>query len=69
MAKLLKDTQLSETLGIPVSTIRADRRLERRLPFIKLGRSVLYDADECRQALDAFKVGGYQDQTKAARHG
>lgn len=69
--KLIKDVELAQVTGIPVPTIRADRFNERRLPFIKLGRSVLYDPDEVFRVLkQQFTVGGPeivtpQDQPRA----
>jgi hypothetical protein len=59
-SKFIRDVELSRVLGIPLPTIRADRLNERRLPYIKLGRSVLYDPDECVHVLQKFKVGGGQ---------
>lgn len=78
-SKLIRDRELAERLGIPLPTIRADRFGERRLPFIKLGRSVLYDFEECFEALKQYRVGGTQQAEQAhgaprrlrrgARHG
>lgn len=60
-SKFVRDVELSRVLGVPLPTIRADRLNERRLPYIKLGRSVLYDPDECVAVLQKFRVGGQQD--------
>lgn len=57
-AKFIRDRELAEVLGIPLPTIRADRFNEKRIPFIKLGRSVLYDPAECVEALKAYRTGG-----------
>lgn len=65
-SKFIRDRELSEVLGIPLPTIRADRFNERRLPFTKLGRSVLYDPAECIEALKAYRVGGQQEQPHPA---
>lgn len=66
MAKrYIKDTELSEELGIPVSTLRADRQNQRRIPFIKLGRSVLYDLDEATKAVERYMVGGERKRRAA----
>lgn len=56
--RLWKDYELSAETGIPVDTLRADRIHARRIPFLKLGRSVWYDLDAVLAALQQFRVGG-----------
>lgn len=78
-SKLIRDRELAERLGIPLPTIRADRYGERRLPFTRLGRSILYDFDEVVESLKQYRVGGTQQAEQAhgaprrvrrgARHG
>jgi hypothetical protein len=50
-------------LGMSVAWLRKDRLGSRLLPHFKLGSSVRYNLDRCREALNAAEVGGL----KAAR--
>lgn len=50
-------------LGMSVAWLRKDRLGSRLLPHFRLGSSVRYNLDRCREALAATEVGG----PKAAR--
>jgi hypothetical protein len=56
--RLLTDVELAEEWNWSVHTLRADRQNKRRIPFYKFGRSVRYDPDKARAALDTFQIGG-----------
>ncbi len=58
MKKLAKETEIFEEFGIPLSFLRADRIRDRKIPFIKVGRSVYYDRQKVTDALTAMGVGG-----------
>ena len=56
MRKLLTITQLAEELGMGVETIRTLSRAK-KIPSIRPGyRTVFYDADAVRRALERFTV-------------
>ena len=54
--KYVRETEVSEITGIPVQTLRNHRSRNQGLPFIKYGRTVLYDVQEVYQYLDSRKV-------------
>jgi excisionase family DNA binding protein len=55
---LLNESQIAETLGVSVATIRR-WRLQRRGPrFLKVGGSVRYEETAFRQWLASRPVGG-----------
>lgn len=56
--KLQKEKVIAERFGIALSTLRADRIRERRIPFIKLGKSVFYDPIQVEQSLLFMQIGG-----------
>jgi hypothetical protein len=66
--RLLTDVELADEWNWSVHTLRADRQNKRRIPFYKFGRSVRYDPDKARAALDTFQIGGEaRPKTKARR--
>lgn len=52
----LKDIEVSERFNIGLSTLRNDRMYKRGIPYVKLGRSILYDAEDCHEFLTAHKI-------------
>ncbi len=56
--RYIKDVELAGQSGIPLSTLRADRIRDRRIPFIKIGTSVFYDAATVFDAINQkFSIG------------
>lgn len=57
--RYIRDVELSEASGIPLPTLRADRQRDRRIPFIKIGRSCWYDSLTVFDDIaEKFGVGG-----------
>lgn len=57
------DTQeTAKQFGLSESFLEKDRLGARRIPFIKLGRKVLYDFTSVESALAAYEVGGPQSK-------
>lgn len=44
--KLLKEKEVSQILGIPVMTLQKWRYMRENIPYVKIGRSVFYKADD-----------------------
>ena len=56
--RLLDDKQLAPLVKVSVQFLRDDRRGERKIPFIRLGRCIRYDIDMVNKALDSMVEGG-----------
>ncbi len=56
--RALTDIQLAEKRNLSVHTLRADRRGQRRIPFVRLGRSIRYNLRRVDEALACYEVGG-----------
>ena len=54
--ELIPDTELARRLNKAAQTLRNDRFLMRGLPYIRLGRKILYDWDEIKQILQKCKI-------------
>lgn len=52
------DVTCAAALGVSVSWLRKDRRLQRRVPFYRLGGRILYNLDRVREALAEVEEGG-----------
>jgi predicted DNA-binding transcriptional regulator AlpA len=55
-ARFLNEKQVSELTGLALSTLRNDRFMGRRLPYIKIGRSVRYSLDDVVGFMEAHKI-------------
>ena len=56
MKRLLNIRNLSQENGVPVRTLRSLQH-QKKIPYIKAGhRTVLFDPDKVRAALDKFEV-------------
>jgi hypothetical protein len=54
--KLLTERQLAEAIAVSPRTARR-LRTQKLLPFYKLGKGLVrYDLDQCRKALDQYRV-------------
>lgn len=54
--KLLKDTQVSEMIGLAAQTLRNDRHAGRGLPYFKIGSSVRYRWSDVVEYLERRRV-------------
>ena len=61
---LVRKPALSEAFQTPVRTINAWMRA-RRIPFRKVGRIVLFDLAEVREALDRYKIRAVGESKRA----
>lgn len=53
MKKLLNKREVAELLNISINSIP---RLQRRVPFIRVGRRVLFDPDDVARYIEASRV-------------
>jgi predicted HTH transcriptional regulator len=42
----LRETEIAEEIGVSVPKLRADRHNGKGLPYIRIGRRILYDREE-----------------------
>lgn len=64
-AVLLDDTALASALSVSVSALRKDRRGERRIPFLRVGkRMVRYDLARVLAVIGATEQGGPPETSK-----
>ncbi len=65
--RLLNAEQAAELLGVPKTWVLAEARAD-RIPHIRLGRYVRYEASELEAWWQARRRGPHIDQTEAAQH-
>ena len=58
------ETIAAPALGVSVGFLRKDRRTKKLIPFFRIGTSVRYNLDRCREALLAREEGGSQRAAK-----
>lgn len=56
--QLLNEKQTAKILGRAVQTLRNDRATRRRLPYVKIGRSVMYRPADVQKFIDENVIGG-----------
>ncbi|NBW13972.1 MAG: hypothetical protein EBR82_38810 [Caulobacteraceae bacterium] len=56
--RLVSDKQLAPLVNVSVQFLRDDRRGERTIPFIRIGRCIRYDIAMVNKALDGMVEGG-----------
>ena len=54
--RALSEVETAEVLGISVQTLRNHRHLRRGIPYVKLGRRVLYLDTDIRQHLASRRI-------------
>jgi len=54
--KYINEYQLSELIGIALSTLRNNRSKGQGIPYIKLGRSVRYNLQDVIDFMEAHKI-------------
>ncbi|MEN6486351.1 MAG: helix-turn-helix domain-containing protein [Syntrophobacteraceae bacterium] len=54
--KYLNEKQVAELTGFAVQTLRNDRFLGRRIPYLKIGKSVRYDLNDVVEFMERHKV-------------
>ena len=58
LPQLLNDYELAPLIRMSVSFLQRDRRLAKRIPFVKIGDKCLYDPVAVAAALQALAQGG-----------
>jgi excisionase family DNA binding protein len=58
MSNLIKEEEASRILGLSIQTLRNDRASKRRIPFLKLGKSVRYRLSDLEQYIESCRIGG-----------
>lgn len=56
--RLLTDAELAPLIRVSVGFLQRDRRVEKRIPFMRVGDRCLYDPDQVLLALRALTIGG-----------
>ena len=56
MKSILNEKEVAEMLGISLSKLRADRQHSRGIPFVKIGKRVLYRFDDIEGFLEDNKI-------------
>ena len=52
----ITEEKVSDITGIALSTLRNDRLYKRKIPYIKVGRSVRYDHDDVIKFMESCKI-------------
>jgi excisionase family DNA binding protein len=65
MTGLLNAEQAAELLNVPASWVLAEARAD-RIPHVRLGRYVRFDADELRAWWETRRRGPWRDRGAAA---
>ncbi len=58
--KYIDEKQVAALTGLALSTLRNDRSTQRRIPYIKVGRSVRYSLDDVIAFMERHKIQGQQ---------
>ncbi len=56
MPKYLNEKQVAEMTGFALQTLRNDRFLGQRIPYIKSGRSIRYSLDDVVEFMEAHRI-------------
>lgn len=65
--KLLRERELAALFGFSIHTLRQDRRNDRHIPFIRIGKAVWYDPIRVELALQELSVGGKPKVTRKSQ--
>jgi len=52
----ITEDKVSAITGIAVATLRNDRLYKRKIPYVKIGRSVRYDQDDVIAFMESCKI-------------
>lgn len=52
----ITEEKVSDMTGIALGTLRNDRLYKRKIPYIKVGRSVRYDHDDVIAFMESCKI-------------
>jgi hypothetical protein len=55
---LLDEKEAAEILGLSVQTLRNDRATKRRIPYVKIGKSVRYKVEDIAAVIEAGRIAG-----------
>jgi len=64
---LVDEFTIAQAIGMSVAFVRKDRRTNRILPFVPMGRSVRYSPARVAEALAKREEGGTTKRRRAAR--
>jgi hypothetical protein len=64
MKSNLNEKEVAEILGISLSKLRADRQHRRGIPFVKIGKRVLYQLEDIQETLEKNKILTRNDITE-----
>jgi predicted DNA-binding transcriptional regulator AlpA len=53
---LLDEKTVSKILGLSIQTLRNDRATRRRIPYIKLGKSVRYRPEDIQALIESNRI-------------
>jgi hypothetical protein len=67
MPRFLTEKEVSELLRCSLSKLRADRWKRQALPYLKNGRSVLYDEADVLNFLDSRRIETTDQHARSAR--
>jgi predicted DNA-binding transcriptional regulator AlpA len=55
--RYINEKQVAEITGLALPTLRNDRSLKRRLPYVKIGKSVRYSLQDVYDFMESRKIG------------
>lgn len=55
---LLDEKKTAEILGLSIQTLRNDRAAKRRIPYIKIGKSVRYRPEDIAALIESHRISG-----------
>ena len=53
---LLDEKRVSEILGLSLQTLRNDRATRRRIPYVKIGKSVRYRPEDLAALIESHRI-------------
>jgi hypothetical protein len=58
ITNLLDEKQTAQILSLSVQTLRNDRATKRRIPYVKIGKSVRYRPEDVEAVIAAGRISG-----------
>ncbi|MHC1744977.1 MAG: helix-turn-helix domain-containing protein [Syntrophobacteraceae bacterium] len=58
ISNLITEKQAAQILGLSIQTLRNDRATRRRIPYVKLGKSVRYRQEDIAAVIEAGRIAG-----------
>lgn len=68
ISNLLDEKRAAEILSLSIQTLRNDRSGKRKIPYIKIGKSVRYRPEDLAALIESHRIAGEStsDQGQAA---